>query len=112
MELKTILALCAFAATTVLSACAMHHGDGTTMGAPGGRYGDMARMCEQHRQMTAGKAPAEQQAAIEAHIKSMHGGSVAPNMVAHHMKMMEAHCGPGGPANAPTSPTSPTSPTY
>lgn len=51
----------------------------------------MAQMCEMHSQMTAGKSPAEQRATVEAHIKSMHG-SVTPEMVSHHTKMMEMHC--------------------
>lgn len=52
----------------------------------------MGHMCAMDKQMTEGKSPAEQRAAIEAHIKSMHG-SVSPDMVAHHEKMMKMHCG-------------------
>lgn len=67
--------------------------DGKMMGGACGQNCDMGRMCETHRQMTSGKSPAERQAAVEEHIKSMHG-SVTPEMVAHHSKMMEMHCGP------------------
>lgn len=52
---------------------------------------DMNRMCAMHQQMTAGKSPAEQQAAIEAYVTSMHG-SANPEMVAMHREMMDAHC--------------------
>jgi hypothetical protein len=55
---------------------------------------DMAPMCEMHRDATAGKSPAEQQAALEAQVKSMHG-TADPAMVAMHRRMMETHCGMG-----------------
>jgi hypothetical protein len=53
---------------------------------------DMAQMCAMHRQLTDGKSSAEQQAAIEEHIKAMHG-TASPEMVAMHKKMMESRCG-------------------
>ena len=66
-------------------------GSGMGRGGPGGAGMDMDGMCAMHRQMTAGKSPAEQQAAVQSHIRSMHG-SASPDMVTHHMKMMEMHC--------------------
>ena len=61
------------------------------MGGPDRAGMDMGSMCTMHREMTAGKSAAEQKAAVEAHIRSMHGTS-SPDMVTHHMKMMEMHC--------------------
>lgn len=91
MEAKTFV-IASLGATLLLSGCAMHRNDGEMAGGMCGQHGGMKRMCEMHKQMTAGKTPAEQQAAMEAHIKSMHG-SVTPEMVSHHAKMMEMHCG-------------------
>jgi hypothetical protein len=76
-----------------LAGCATYRG-GPMMGGAG--HGaddrDMGRMCDMHRQMTQGKSPAEQKAAVEAHIASMHGKATS-DMVAHHFKMVEMHCG-------------------
>jgi hypothetical protein len=77
----------------LLSAC-------TTPSAGGAKEGehaqmDMAQMCAMHRQMMEGKSPAEQQAAIEAHIKSMHGTASA-EMVQMHRKMMDSQCSGSG----------------
>lgn len=57
-----------------------------------GAHPGMGNMCRMHEQMTAGKSPDEQRAAIEAHVKAMHG-SATPEMVARHRAMMESHCG-------------------
>lgn len=84
--------LAALGATLLISGCAMHRNGGDTAGATGGHYGDMTRTCEMHRQMTTGKTPAEQQAAMAAHVESRHG-SATPQRVAHHARMMEVHCG-------------------
>lgn len=52
---------------------------------------DTQRMCEMYRQMTAGKSPDEQRAAVGAHMRSMHG-TVTPEMVNQHLRMMQAKC--------------------
>jgi hypothetical protein len=85
MKVQTLVGL---AATALLAACATPKDD--RMG-HGPSHMNMEAMCEMHRQETAGKSPAEQQAAVEAHIKSMHG-TADPSMVAMHQKMMDAHC--------------------
>jgi hypothetical protein len=88
MRVQTLLGL---AATTLLAACATPKEGG--MG-HGQSHMDANAMCEIHRQATAGNSPAEQQAAIEAHIKSMHGAE-DPDMVTMHRRMMEKHSAPG-----------------
>ena len=91
MTANKVLIPLALAGVLLISGCAMPRGDGMRA-EQREKHMDMSRMCEMHRQMTAGKSPAEQRAAVESHIKSMHG-SVSPDMVDHHMKMMEMHCG-------------------
>ncbi len=91
MTANKVLTPLALAGVLLISGCAMSRGDGMRA-EQGDRHMDMSRMCEMHRQMTAGKSSAEQRAAVESHIKSMHG-SVSPDMVDHHMKMMAMHCG-------------------
>ncbi len=80
------------AAAAVLAACSpMHRGGGPGgMGGMGG--GDSTQRCEMHRQMMAGKTPDEQRAAVEAHIRQMHG-SVDQAHVDRHMQMMASRCG-------------------
>lgn len=83
MTARTCFSVSTFAAMLFLAGCAQR---GPAMGqhmGPGmrGSHPGMANMCQMHQQMTAGKSPAEQQAAIEAHVKSMHG-SATPEMVA------------------------------
>lgn len=91
MNVRTIGAITVLGGVLVVSGCAtdrqsgMHDGEGRS-------HGHMSQMCKMHGQMTEGKSPAEQRAAIEEHVKSMHG-SASPEMVAHHTKMMEMHCG-------------------
>ena len=85
MRVQTLLGL---AVTALLAACATPKED--RMGHGQSRM-NMDAMCEMHRQATVGKSPAEQQAAIEAHIKSMHG-TADPDMVAMHQRMMDSHC--------------------
>jgi hypothetical protein len=108
MAHPSLLALAA-AAGLLLAGCASHgHGPGMGGGmGMGHEHGgmakhdashDMAQMCGMHREMTAGKSAAEQQAAIESHIRSMHG-TVTPEMVEQHRRMMETRC-PGGAAPA------------
>lgn len=68
---------------------------GMGMGGSGGMGmsgGDAAQMCAMHRQMMAGKSPAEQNAAMEAQMRSMHGGNVSPEQVRMHREMMEKNC--------------------
>jgi hypothetical protein len=60
--------------------------------------GNPAQMCEMYRQMMAGKSPAEQQAAMESMMRSMHGGNVTPEQMRMQREMMERNC-----ANAPGS---------
>lgn len=99
MKLRAILVLPVAALTVAGAGCGMmqHHSGasgsghgGMGAGAGGAQPGnmDMARMCEMHRQMMVGKSPAEQQAAIEAHVKSMHG-TADPQRVAMHRQMMD-----------------------
>ena len=70
-------------------------GSGMGMGGSGGMGmagGDPAQMCAMHRQMMAGKSPAEQQAAMETQMRSMHGGSATPEQVRMHREMMDKNC--------------------
>jgi hypothetical protein len=76
-------------AAGLVSACSPMHGP--MMGGQGAMPSE--RMCTMHRQMMAGKTPAEQRAAAEEHIRAMHG-SVDDAHVERHMKMMEQRCGP------------------
>jgi hypothetical protein len=96
MSLRILARSAVVAAALSLLGCATHREHGTAMGGGHGRM-DMAQMCAMHRQMTAGKSPAEQQAAIEDHIRSRHG-SVDPEMVAKHRKMMEMRCAESAPS--------------
>jgi hypothetical protein len=101
MAHRSRLALAA-AAALLLAGCASHgHGPGMGGGMGMGHQHDgmarhdgshdMAQMCGMHRETTAGKSPAEQQAAIESHIRSMHG-TVTPEMVEQHRRMMDTRC--------------------
>ena len=47
---------------------------------------DMQAMCDMHKKMMSGKTPAERQAMMNEHMKSM-----APEM-RQHMQMMHEHC--------------------
>lgn len=76
-------------AAGLFSACSPMHGPMTD----GQGAMPSERMCTMHRQTMAGKTAAEQRAAAEAHIRSMHG-SVDDAHVDRHMKMMEQKCGP------------------
>jgi hypothetical protein len=83
----------ALIAAAVVAGCATHR---ETM--HGGSMPDathLAAMCQLYRATLAGKSPDEQRAAAEAHVRSMHG-SATPEHVAHHMRMMETHCGAPG----------------
>ena len=90
MNVRTVVAIPVLGVVVVVSGCAsnrqagMHDREGRSPG-------HMSQMCQMHKQMTEGKSPAEQRAAVEEHVKSMHG-SASPEMVAHHTKMMEMHC--------------------
>lgn len=90
MKVQAVVAIAALGGLLVVSGCAskrqanMHNGDEHS-------HGHMSQMCAMHKQMTEGKSSAEKRAAIEEHVKSMHG-SASPEMVAHHTKMMEMHC--------------------
>lgn len=76
----------------LLSACSPMHSPMAEHGSMMGTQG-----CEAHRQAMAGKTPAEQRAAAEAHIRAMHG-SVDDAHVDRHMKMMGQRCGPAAAA--------------
>jgi len=52
---------------------------------------DMAKMCDEHRPMMAGRTSEEQQKMMESHVQSMHG-SADPKMVKMHHEMMDKHC--------------------
>lgn len=70
-------------------------GMGMGMGGAGGMGmsgGNQAQMCAMYRQMMAGKSPAEQQAAMEGQMRSMHGGNVTPEQVRMRREMMEKNC--------------------
>lgn len=88
MNLHRLFALPLAGSALVISACATPR---DRMMSSGHDSMDMTRMCAMHRQMMAGKSPADQQAAIEAHVKSMHG-SAAPQMVAMHRQLIDRHC--------------------
>lgn len=47
---------------------------------------DMKAMCEHHKQMMAGKSPAEHQAMMNEHMKS------SPAEMRKHMQMMQEQC--------------------
>lgn len=105
--LRTIVAAPALLAALASAGCGMlqHHSgssgaaqSGMGTGMAGGQPGrmDMARMCEMHNQMTAGKSPAEQQAAIEAHVRSMHGTADPQRMAMY--RQMTAQCSQSAPA--------------
>lgn len=66
---------------------------GPMMGAAGMPRADDRRMCEVEHGMMAGKTPEERRAALEQHIRSMHG-RVSPDMVEHHQRMIESYCRP------------------
>jgi hypothetical protein len=71
---------------------------GMGMGGAGGMgmgAGNQAQMCAMYRQMMAGKSPAEQQAAMEAQMRSMHGGNVTPEQMRMQRDMMEKNCAAG-----------------
>jgi hypothetical protein len=98
------LVLVPVAVIAFLAGCTSQHGQGTgssTMGGPGAMGGaggmgmgggNQAQMCTMYRQMMAGKSPAEQQAAMEAQMRSMHGGNVTPDQVRMQREMMERNC--------------------
>jgi hypothetical protein len=87
MRFPSLLAL----STTLLAAACTTPSPGGRMGSEHGHM-DMAQMCAMHRQSMEGKSPAEQQAAIEAHVRKMHG-TASPEMVAMHRNMMDSRCG-------------------
>jgi len=61
-------------------------------GAGPGMGADTAQMCPMYRDLTAGKSPAEQRAAIEAQMQAMHGGSLTPEQLRLRRETMERHC--------------------
>ncbi len=70
-------------------------GAGMGMGGAGGMGmggGNQAQMCTMYRQMMAGKTPAEQQAAMEAQMRSMHGNTVTSEQARMQREMMEKNC--------------------
>ena len=67
-------------------------GPGQGMGGGMGMGGDMAQTCAMYRELTAGKSPAEQRAAVEQRMQSMHGGSMTPEQVRMRREMMERNC--------------------
>jgi len=82
-----ILAAVAVAALG-LSACSTMYGPAT--GEHAGMNAD--ERCAMHRKAMEGKSPAEQRAAAEAHITTMHGGADAAH-IDQHLQMMEQMCG-------------------
>lgn len=87
MNVQTFAAA-AFAAWG-LSAC------GTMDGPPAtGQHAatSAGQKCAMYRQTMEGKSPAEQRAAAEAHIITMHGSADAAH-VDRHLRMMEQTCG-------------------
>lgn len=99
MNHRIFFALPVVGGALLVAACTTPRQYATASGYQHGSANHHSRMCEMHRQAMAGKSPAEQQAAIEAHVKSMHG-SADPRHVAMHRQMMDKHCGTG---TAPTA---------
>ena len=100
MNLRTTTLLISLASLAALAGCmapssaksphgSMMHGGHSRM--------DMAKMCEEHRQMVVDKTPEQQQKMVEAHVESMHG-TADPKMVAMHRQVMEKHCAGNTPA--------------
>ena len=92
MNRPTLLTLPILGGALALAACTTPREHAMAGGHQHGSADHHSRMCAMHRQAMAGKSPAEQQAAIEAHVKSMHG-SADPQHVAMHRQMMDKHCG-------------------
>jgi hypothetical protein len=108
MKLRSLI-LVPVASLVVLAGCTSPHGrmmggsPGMAMGGmgPGAGMagqsmpmggGNPAMMCEMYRQMMAGKTPAEQQAAMESMMRSMHGGNFTPEQMRMQREMMERNC--------------------
>ena len=96
--MKLRILVVAPAAALLLAGC-MHRGGG--MGGAGmgpgpaggmGTGGDMAQMCSMYRQMGASNSPAERRAALEAQMRSMHGGTLDPQQMQARIEMMERQC--------------------
>lgn len=62
-----------------------HHADAPVSQAPGAMK-DMQAMCDMHRQIMSAKTPAERQAMMDDHMKTM-----SPEM-RKHMQMMQEQC--------------------
>lgn len=97
MNRRTLLALPILGSALVVAACATPREHAMSGGHHHGSAEHHRRMCAMHQQAMVGKSPAEQQAAIEAHVRSMHG-SADPQHVAMHRQMMDRHCGTMGAA--------------
>lgn len=80
----------------ILSACASHHPQSGTSASSmsknrdsadmmGGM--DMKAMCDNHKNMMNARTPAERDAMMDQHMKSM-----SPEMRQKHMSMMDARC--------------------
>ena len=100
MNFRTSTLLITLATTATLAGCMTPSSANPPHGSMmqgGHSQMDMAKMCDDHRQMMASKTPGEQQKMMEAHVQSMHG-SADPKMVAMHREMMGKHCAHNAPA--------------
>ena len=84
---------------SLLVGCTTQHGPrhwGPMMGGPGGQGsiggGDPDAMCAMDRPTMAGKSPAEQQAAMDVRMRSMHGGNVTPEQARMQRETMQRNC--------------------
>ena len=91
-------------AAWALSACSTMDGPPAT-DQPAGM--NSSQKCSMYRETMDGKSPAEQRAAAEAHIITMHGSADAAH-IDRHLRMMEQMCG-ARPVN-PTKPDAGTMP--
>lgn len=94
MNLCTSILLFSVATAMTLAGCTTPSSSHSTHGSMmhgGHSHMDMAKMCDDHREMMASRTPEEQQRLMESHVKSMHG-SADPKRVAMHRQMMDKHC--------------------
>lgn len=92
MRIRTFF-LAPATALAVLAACTTEPSAPMGMGGPGSGMGsDTSQMCPMYRDLTAGKSPAEQRAAIEAQMQAMHGGTLTPEQLRLRRETMERNC--------------------
>ena len=99
MHLPTSLLLASLLGGTSLAGCMTPMAKDSQAPMMHGRHSemDMAKMCDDHRQMMATRTPDEQQKMMETHVQSMHGAA-DPKMVMMHQQMMDKRCAQTAPA--------------